>query len=130
MERTNRRARLEELISRVKSQFGMTRKDVLALIRIDSVLHSWGESECNGERYRDDDDRTYWQNGDRCSDRETPALARASRIAEQYGCKFYYQSDPRGCQVHIYKPEDLKKRDNYEIDCVYNQVAMAVYLPH
>ena len=115
-------------------RLGLTADEVAQLVRIDSTLHTWTEHECNGVIQRDEDtNKCYWvhDNGQKyvrtlTSDRETGALKRAKAIADRYGLGFYYQSDPRGVQVHLYEREKLNGRD---IESCYSQVSVCIYRP-
>ena len=72
------------------------------LRRADLALFRWCENECNGhiqydENYENPVDR--W--GNKVPDRETGAKKRIQAICDKYGLHWYYQTDPRGCQVYI-----------------------------
>lgn len=52
----------------------------------------------------------------------------ASLIAEDYGCVFYHQTDPRGCQVYLMPSSKIPEGAGYEwIDSHYNSHAIAFY---
>jgi hypothetical protein len=125
---------------------GLSSDEVSQLVRINSTLNTWLEHECNGDIERDDDTgKCYWvrkdpvqasatrlaysiYNRSRTPDRETGALKRAQMIADWHELGFYYQSDCRGVQVHIYDPNHPLLADN-PIDSCYPQVSVAVYRP-
>ena len=103
--------------------------DYDALCRIERVLQCWSERECNGEIERDEETnicyQMYPQSGRRLckiADRETGALRRAKTIADKYGLKVYHQTDPRGVQLYLYRPEDSEN-----IDSIYNMRGLACY---
>ena len=129
----NKRTRYNDMEARAM-RLGLSSDDVAQLVRIDSTLSTWNENECNGVLARDElTNKCYWvvDNGRKylrhqTPDRETGALKRAKAIAAKHDLGFYYQSDPRGVQVHIYDPAKLDGRD---IDSCYPQVSVCVYRP-
>ena len=134
----NQRTRYNEMEARAMA-LGLSSDEVSQLVRIDSTLSTWGEHECNGDIERDEDtNKCYWsyempvgeghytRMRSRTSDRETGALKRAQAIADKHMLEFYYQSDPRGVQVHLYRFQDLQGRD---IDSCYSTVSVAIYRP-
>lgn len=108
---------------------GLSRWEHDALRRASMTLQRWGEMECNHDVQRDEVTgkvtiRYCLNNGDMskprpCADRETPALKRCKAIADAHGLVFYHQSDPRGAQVYIGRPDDLKGQP---IDQVYSRL--------
>ena len=139
MKSSNKHTRYNDMESRAM-RLGLSADEVSQLVRIDSTLSTWGEHECNGVIERDEDTgKCYWVShqavdSDRFNirhrsptpDRETGALKRAKAIAAEHDLGFYYQSDPRGVQVHLYRFADLQGRD---IDSCYSQVSVAIYRP-
>ena len=98
-------------------------------------LQRWAEDECNGTIQRDEETGKpyrwlgfgYGTTGEaryRVPDKEKGSLKRCKEIAARYGLKFFHQSDPRGCQVHVYKESDLNGSD---IRSVYPTQAHAIY---
>ena len=113
-----------------------------ALRRIERQLQLWGEDECNGLIQWDDETESYWRysvNGfgepakrfKRLPDRPAIWLTEADRLASAVGLKVYHQSDPRGCQLWLYREEDLAKCSRgadpaYGIGAYYNTIGTAV----
>tara|TARA_R100000773_G_scaffold42765_1_gene40347 strand:+ start:372 stop:746 length:375 start_codon:yes stop_codon:yes gene_type:complete len=119
--------------SRAKQRHGVTDYAWRKLREAERTLHLWGEMECNGQIQTHDDGRTHLYGLDRWGsytihrgqvpDREDLALKEARRIADRYGLLVYYQSDPRGCSLYVYRPEDL---NGSPIDHVYPTQALAI----
>lgn len=113
------------------TELGFTRDEAESLRRISMTLRRWFESECNGERERDEvTGQTYWRfpSGDRawCADRETSARKRLAaivatrnkrqRVADAVNdvlgsaasaVSTYIQTDPRGAALYILRPGDV-----------------------
>ncbi len=131
----NQRVRYNDMAAKAM-QLGLSSAEVSQLVRINSTLHTWGEHECNGVIQRDEDTgKCYWvydmmhgrgYSRDPTSDRETGAIKRAKAIADSHGLGFYHQSDPRGVQVYLYRPENL---DGLDIESCYSSVGVAIYRP-
>lgn len=64
--------------------------EVSELISISRKLSRVGEADCNGE-----------PGEEHRAKREARLCARAQEIATAAGCRFYYQTDPRGAAVYI-----------------------------
>lgn len=115
------------------NRYGISQQDYKALALEEHRLKRWSEQECNGEIQRDD------ETGKPCrwlsyggsaqaryaiADKEAGSLKRCEEIAASYGLKFFHQSDPRGCQVHVYRESDLNGSD---IRSVYPSKAHAIF---
>ncbi len=107
-------------------RLGVSYAEAETLRRAAMTLHRWGEHECNGVIQRvegpQNDHRgrpmiegacytAYNIDGPgpiryaRTADRETPALARARRIADAHGLTIEYQGDPRGWPLTLKNAE-------------------------
>ena len=115
------------------NRYGISRQDYKALALEEHRLQRWSEQECNGEIQRDDETgkpiRVFdYEWGGKTSypiaDREKGCIRRCEEIAASYGLKFFHQTDPRGCQVHVYRESDLQGSD---ISSVYPTQAHAIY---
>jgi len=126
--------RFWERFNRAINRYGISQQDYKALALEEHRLHRWSERECNGDVQRDDETGKPYtvymigrgQDTARfpVPDLEKGSLKRCEEIAASYGLKFYRQGDPRGCQVHIYREEDLQ---GSEIRQVYPTQAHAVF---
>ena len=121
---------------RAHEKYGIRYNDYAALCDYEHILHTWAERECNGEIERDEpSDR--WplgrprrfaetMRGERLDLGYVPDYAAAAmrkivrRLSAYKGLAVYWQTDPRGCQVYIYRPTDCYGRD---ISTCYNSVA-------
>jgi hypothetical protein len=123
-----------ETVARLQ-RLSIAGEDIRQLLRISQTLSTWGEHECNGVLERDEETgKCYWvsDQGDdsgkrvrrRTSDRETPAVKRADDIARRYGMRSFYQTDPRGCAIYLYREADIPK--DLGIDNVYASIGFAV----
>ena len=107
------------------------------LCAIQKRLHQWAEQECNGaiqweedsetgaevpRRYGPDRYGSYTIKGPIIPNQESKLLKEADKLAAQCGGLVYHQTDPRGCALYFYRPEDLR---NYPIDQSYSTVALA-----
>ena len=115
------------------ARYEISRADYQQLALEEHRLQRWSEQECNGEIQRDDETgkpiRVFtWDGYERAryaiADKEAGCIRRCEEIAASYGLKFYHQSDPRGCQVHIYRESDLNGSD---IRSVYPTQAHAIF---
>ena len=119
--------------SRAMQRHGLTDYAWRKLREAERTLHYWGEAECNGQIQTHDDgsphlyrlDRwgSYTIHSKQIPDREDLALKEARRIADRYGLLVFYQSDPRGCSLYVYRPEDL---NGSPIDSVYPTQGLAI----
>ena len=126
--------RFWERFNHAINRYGISQQDYKALALEEHRLQRWAEQECNGEIQRDDETGKPYtvymvgrgQDSARfpTPDRETGCIRRCEEIAARYGLKFFHQTDPRGCQVHIYREEDLQ---GSEICQVYSTQAHAVF---
>ena len=116
------------------NRYGISRQDYKALALEEHRLQRWSEQECNGEIQRDDETGipfrcigfgyTATGNAYVIPDREKGCIRRCEEIAASYGLKFFHQTDPRGCQVHVYRESDLQGSD---IRSVYPTQAHAIF---
>ena len=125
--------RFWERFNHAINRYGISQQDYKALALEEHRLQRWAEQECNGEIQRDDETgKVYRQHGYggtaearyAIPDRQTGCIRRCKEIAARYGLKFYYQGDPRGCQVYVYRESDLQ---GSEISQVYPTQAHAVF---
>jgi hypothetical protein len=105
------------------------------LCAIERRLQKWAEAECNGAIQWDDDDctipRRYYPDRWGCCtvkggiipNQEASLLKEATELAAKCGGLIYHQSDPRGCALYFYRPEDLEGR-KFPIDSIYSSVAL------
>ena len=131
----NKVERQQRMLNRLM-ELGFSYRQSDSLRRIEQTLHTWCEHECNGTIERDDETgKTYWAREGRrlswTSDRERGALKRAQAILDKRNrtprpdlyagsmepLKLYYQGDPRGCSLYLYRDCDL---DGMSIDCCYD----------
>ena len=112
-------------------------------IRLQAVartLHRLGEQGCNGFQ----DASGNWDQAaeERADRREDRLLREADDIAARHGYRVYYQGDPRGWPLYLWRQADLdawnERRGEYPdrpdggrlgIDSCYNAVGVAV-CPH
>ena len=120
--------RFWERFNHAINRYGISQQDYKALALEEHRLQRWSEQECNGEIERDDvTGKVYRHNGDlrwRTPDKEAGSVKRCEEIAASYGLKFFHQTDPRGCQVHVYRESDLNGSD---IRSVYPTQAHAIF---
>ncbi len=127
--------RFWERFNHAINRYGISQQDYKALALEEHRLQQWSTEECNGTIQRDEETgkpvRVYTlpsgsYGRTRCfiPDREKGCIRRCEEIAASYGLKFFHQTDPRGCQVHIYREEDLQ---GSPIDSVYPTQAHAVF---
>ena len=120
--------------NRALNRYGISQQDYKALALEEHRLQRWSERECNGEIQWDDETGkpyTVYMIGRGqdlarfpVPDLEKGSIKRCEEIAASYGLKFYHQSDPRGCQVHVYRESDLNGSD---IRQVYPSQALAIF---
>ena len=115
------------------NRYGISKASYWQFALEEHRLQRWSEQECNGEIQRDDEtDKPYRWFGFggtaaaryAIADREKGCIRRCKEIAASYGLKFFHQSDPRGCQVHVYRESDLNGSD---IRSVYPTQAHAIF---
>jgi hypothetical protein len=114
---------------------GFNPAEAETLRRISMTLSHWSEAECNGEITVDDETgqayRQYGHNGGpfltvKCPNREAGAIRRLRKILKSHpGFATYYQMDPRGAALYIYRPDDLEPGQS--IDSVYSSIGICVY---
>ena len=120
--------------TRIRSRYGVTDYAWRKLRDCEKILHKWCEDECNGRIQWDDEtgephlyykDKwgSYTGRGRPTFNFEDYALDRARKTAQRFGLKIYYQSDPRGCALYVYRPEDL---NGSPIESVYPTQALAI----
>ena len=120
--------------TRARSRYGVTDYAWRKLRDCEKILHKWGEDECNGRIQWDDETgephlyrRDKWGNytakGRPTFNFEDYALDRARKTAQRFGLRIYHQSDPRGCVLYVYRPEDL---NGSPIESVYPTQALAI----
>ena len=120
--------------TRIRSRYGVTDYAWRKLRDCEKILHKWSEDECNGRIQWDDEtgephlyrrDRwgDYTAKGRPTFNFEDYALDRARKTAQRFGLKIYHQSDPRGCALYVYRPEDL---NGSSIESVYSTQALAI----
>ena len=120
------------------SELGFTFQECEALRRISMTLSRWGERECNGEVERDEktgkpfhyseiQTRSGWiRKGHPVRDMETGAIKRANDIVRTHeGIDWYYQTDPRGAALYIYRHDDVIP--GVSVECSYSSIGIAVY---
>lgn len=107
------------------------------LCAIERKLHAWAEAECNGEIQWEDQECTiprrfypdrwgaHTVKGPVIPNQEAKLLAEAEKLAAQCGARIYYQGDPRGCSLYIYRDSDLEGR-SFPMDQIYSSAAVAL----
>lgn len=118
------------------SELGFTFAECETLRRASMTLSRWCERECNGEIEREKEtgkpyavfcgfnSNTIYRRT--VPDRETGAKKRIQAIiAAHPGLDWYYQTDPRGCAVYIYRHNDIIPGVN--IESSYSFIGIAVY---
>ena len=129
--------RITELIYRL-CEHGFPDAEVEAMRRISHTLTRWCEAECNGDIERGANNAPercfYTTTGQRylsvhIPDRENGAIKRMNRIlANHPGWSWYYQTDPRGCSVYLYRIDDpVLAYGNVSIESCYNSIGIAIY---
>tara|TARA_Y100001963_G_C6734232_1_gene425514 strand:- start:648 stop:1067 length:420 start_codon:yes stop_codon:yes gene_type:complete len=121
-----------------KENLGISSTDYKRLSRLNKLIKSWIEEECNGTiQWAEDEDfnPTYPYHfnpltGERSKpiqDRYSKYLRECENILEKYksnDLKLYLQGDPRGCHVWIYRAADDPKN---RISSNYNVIGIACY---
>ena len=124
------RERITKLFYRL-SELGFTFTECESLRRISMALSRWGERECNGEIERDEKTGKpfhyrYGHTGYPVPDRESGALRRLQAIIKGHpGLDYYYQTDPRGAALYIYRHDDVIP--GVSVECSYSSIGIAVY---
>ena len=132
------RERITAMYYRLSELDGFTFAECETLRKASMILSRWGERECNGEIERDEttgklfhfydvQTRSGWQRkGYPVPDRETGAKKRIQAIINVHpGFDWYYQTDPRGAAVYIYRHEDVTP--GVSVECSYSSIGIAVY---
>ena len=108
------------------STYGLDKREIDTLLRAEKCLHRWAEGACNGEIQRDEStNKPYrWfgrtmENRYPIADKESGALARIVKICDAHGLAYYHQGDPRGCNLYVIRPGDI--RDGQKVESCYNQ---------
>ena len=125
--------RITELIYRL-CEHGFPDAEVEAMRRVSHTLTRWSERECNEDIERRDG-KVYltvhpmsgkpWSYPIR--DMETAATKRINAIlANHPGWAWYYQADPRGCAVYLYRA-DHALLSQYPIESCYNSIGIPIY---
>src|SRR3990167_7798081 len=112
---TKRESATREHRYRALASLGLTYDECETLRRCSMTLHRWAEHECNGAIQRDEQTGKPYaysvHHGRKLyavADRETGALKRAEEILKAHGLKLYRQGDPRGAQIYVIRPGDVK----------------------
>ena len=128
------RLRITELYYRM-AEHGFTFEEMKTLRKASLQLHRWSERECNEDIERREDGKVYltvhpmsgkpWSYPIR--DMETAATKRIDRIlANHSGWAWYYQTDPRGVSVYLYRSND-ERLSQYPIESIYSSIGIAIY---
>ena len=130
------RLRITEMYYRM-SEHGFTFEEMETLRKASNTLHRWSERECNEDIERREDGKVYltvhpmsgkpWSYPIR--DMESAAKRRIDAIlANHPGWAWYYQADPRGCSVYLYRIDDpVLAYGNVSIESCYNSIGIAIY---
>lgn len=127
----------ERALATAHNRYGIGENDWDMLLRNERTLHRWCEEECNGTIQREGDEQLsppYRYSLDQYGtptvksarpirDAETAALRQLTSWCAHHGLSFYYQTDPRGCALYIYRESELEGRP---IDECYSTRALAV----
>ena len=116
----------------LSKHYGVSRHTWYELRRYCRQLHSLDEEACNGTIQCPDDALWYRYNSDQWGSptvkgkvlktQPLDILRAAQSLIDRYGLKVYHQSDPRGCSLYVYKPEDVRG----DISCRYSTEATAI----
>ena len=128
------RFRITELYYRM-AEHGFAFDEMETLRKASNTLHRWSERECNEDIERREDGKVYltvhpmsgkpWSYPIR--DMETAATKRIDRIlANHSGWAWYYQTDPRGVSVYLYRSND-ERLSQYPIESIYSSIGIAIY---
>nr|BAR36818.1 hypothetical protein [uncultured Mediterranean phage uvMED] len=118
--------RWHERSTAAQQRLGLSREAWVTLCDAEHILHVWAEHECNGIIQRDEP-TDKWPLGrprrfalldQPCGpvdcgyvpDSAAGAMRRAKQALAGSGLMIYWQTDPRGCQVYVYKPEECLAR--------------------
>ena len=125
MRRENQRTKAMRLAQTAWTRFGLRGQDVEALLRAGHTLQRWYEAECGADRpggsvaiERDPETERpfsvfYPHTSNTVTrtaipDREAAAKRQVERVLASYpGVRPFYQSDPRGAALYLYRPEDI-----------------------
>ena len=133
--------RITELTYRL-CEHGFTDKEVEAMRRVSHTLTRWCEAECNGEIERmtgsNKPEHVHESRGlggqwiryhYPIPDRENGAIKRMARIlANHSGWAWYYQTDPRGCAVYLYRVDDpVLTYGGVSVESCYNSIGIPIY---
>ena len=121
------------MILQTMKERGFDYDEITALLRASNTLSRWNERECNGEVQVDDSgkaERVWYDNkgtrhGYTIPNREASTLKRVETILSKHpGHFYYYQGDPRGCALYLFKPGDIKEGER--IDSLYSSRGLAL----
>ena len=130
------RLRITELYYRM-SEHGFTFEEMETLRKASNTLHRWSERECNEDIERREDGKVYltvhpmsgkpWSYPIR--DMETAATKRINAILSNHpGWAWYYQADPRGCSVYLYRVDDpILAYGGVSIESCYSSIGIPIY---
>ena len=112
----------------------MVGTDGIELQRIARALHRLDEASCNGyQNWRGDWDEAAEKRAER---REVVLEEKAVKVAAEHGLKVYFQGDPRGWPLYLYRQDaldDYNARADWRpaaaIATCYDSVGVAV-CPH
>lgn len=127
-----------ERITRLSWQLydrGFTYDECETLRKASNALSRWCERECNEDIERREDGRVYltvhplhgspWSYPIR--DMESAAKRKIDAIlANHSGWAWYYQGDPRGVSVYLYRSND-ERLSQYPIESIYSSIGIAIY---
>ena len=126
--------RITELYYRM-SEHGFSFEEMETIRKASNALHRWSERECNEDIERREDGRVYltihpmsgksWSYPIR--DMESAAKRRIDAILYMHpGWAWYYQTDPRGVSVYLYRSND-ERLSQYPIESIYSSIGIAIY---
>lgn len=133
------RERITAMYSRCIEVVGLSYSQTETIRKASMALSRWCERECNGEVERDERTNlvyhfydvhtiTGWKRESyRVPDRETGAKRRIDAILDSAApdWAWYYQTDPHGCAVYLYRKADLA--EGQDINSVYSSIGIAIY---
>jgi hypothetical protein len=129
---------------KVQERYGITHNDFIVLCDAQHILHTWNEHECNGQIQRNEPTdrwplgRPRWFNETEqgelidCGyvpDRAMGAMKRVKAVLachHRSGLSVYWQDDPRGCAIWLYRFSDALER-GAPIDSCYASIATPCY---
>ena len=126
------RERIIRLTGNLES-LGFTLAEIETMRKASRQLSRWCEAECNGEIQRDEEtDLPFRYYGEEmqyrtsCRDMERAAKNRLNSIISAHpGFDWYYQTDPRGCAVYLYRHDDVVPGTS--VDCSYSSIGIAIW---